>query len=302
MHAWEQIQKTVDYIEEHLSEEIKIEGLAKLAALSQFYYQRLFRRLVKKSVNEYIRLRRLAQASIALRDSERNIVDIALEYGFSCHETFTRAFKETFGMTPYTYRRNPVALNNFGKPQLLLNYTLVAENVPLIADDIVLEITKRTLSSPQYFNGMTVEEPISQMPGGGEGGVDSLAKLWHVFHEQKSMIQGLKRNGDELGVTCAGVRAGYYRYFVGAQALSDQPFEGFRVWELPAGTYIVCSFEAEDFEYLTMNALHKAHKYLFETWLPHQNVHVKPFLVERYSSHTPDTTTMELWVLPEDRK
>jgi transcriptional regulator GlxA family with amidase domain len=36
MHAWEQIQLTVDYIEEHLSEEIKIEDLAKLASLSQF--------------------------------------------------------------------------------------------------------------------------------------------------------------------------------------------------------------------------------------------------------------------------
>ncbi|HWQ43818.1 MAG TPA: AraC family transcriptional regulator, partial [Desulfosporosinus sp.] len=46
MHAWEQIQITVDYIEEHLAEEIKIENLAKLAALSQFYYQRLFSRLV----------------------------------------------------------------------------------------------------------------------------------------------------------------------------------------------------------------------------------------------------------------
>lgn len=40
MHAWEQIQITVDYIEDHLSEEIKIESLSKLALLSQFYYQR----------------------------------------------------------------------------------------------------------------------------------------------------------------------------------------------------------------------------------------------------------------------
>jgi len=39
MHAWEQIQKTVDFIEENLSEEIKIEMLAKIAGLSQFYFQ-----------------------------------------------------------------------------------------------------------------------------------------------------------------------------------------------------------------------------------------------------------------------
>ena len=45
MHAWEQIQLTLDFIEEHLNEDISTEYLAGLAALSPFYYQRLFRRL-----------------------------------------------------------------------------------------------------------------------------------------------------------------------------------------------------------------------------------------------------------------
>ncbi|WP_052661395.1 helix-turn-helix domain-containing protein [Clostridium aceticum] len=57
MHAWEGIQKTIDYIEGNMSEEIKIEELAEMAALSQFYFQRLFKRLVKKPGNEYIKLR-----------------------------------------------------------------------------------------------------------------------------------------------------------------------------------------------------------------------------------------------------
>ena len=50
MHAWESIQKTLNYIEEHIGEEIQIEELADLAGLSLFYYQRLFARLVKKPV------------------------------------------------------------------------------------------------------------------------------------------------------------------------------------------------------------------------------------------------------------
>lgn len=48
MHAWEQIQKTIDYMEMHLCENINIEELAQIATLSLFYYQRLFHRLVKK--------------------------------------------------------------------------------------------------------------------------------------------------------------------------------------------------------------------------------------------------------------
>lgn len=302
MHAWEQIQITVDYIEEHISKEIKIENLAKLASLSQFYYQRLFTRLVKKPVMEYVKLRRLAKASDALPDKSKRILDIALDFGFSSHETLTRTFKDAFGMTPEEYRANPVRLNNFVKPQLLLNYTLVDENIPLIADGIVLEITRRQVSLPQFFIGLTAEEPINQMPGGGETGIDALGKLWDTFHGNKSTIPELKTDGDELGVAYTGTKEGYYRYFAGAEAVANKPPEGYSSWEFPEGEYIVCSFEAVDFEHLVMDAVYKAHRYLFETWLPNHKLHVKPYAAERYTSHSPDTTCMEIWVLPEVMK
>jgi AraC-type DNA-binding domain-containing proteins len=302
MHAWEQIQKTVDYIEYHISEDIKIETLSELASLSQFYYQRLFSRLVKKPVAEYIKLRRLARASEALLNKERRIIDTALSFGFSSHETFTRTFKNAFGMTPEQYRRTPVRLNNFVKPQLLLNYTLIDENVPLITDGIILEITRRQIPSPQHFTGLTVEEPIKQMPGGGETGIDTLGKLWDTLHEIKPTILELKANGDELGVTYPGTREGYYRYFAGAEAVSNEHTCGCTSYELPDGEYIVCSFEAEDFEHLIMDAVYKGHKYLFETWLPNHKLAVKPFAAERYASHGPYTTGMEIWVMPIPQK
>lgn len=298
MHAWEQIQITIDYIEQHLAEEIKIENLAQLASLSQFYYQRLFSRLVKKPVNEYVKLRRLAKASEALLDKNKRILDIALEVGFSSHEILTRNFKRTYGMTPEQYRDNSVRLNNFCKPQLLLNYTLVDENVPLITDGIVIEISRRRLLSSQFFIGLTAEEPIDQMPGGGETGVDGLSNLWDNFHNEKTSIQGLKEGGDELGVAYGGTKPGYYRYFAGAQALSNKASQGYDVWELHEGEYIVCSFEAADFEQLVTDALYKAQKYVFEMWLPKRKLSCKPFAIERYANHSPETTCMEVWVMP----
>ncbi len=298
MHAWEQIQITVNYIEEHLSEEIQIEDLARLASLSQFYYQRLFSRLVKRPVNEYIKLRRLAKASEALIEKNKRVLDIALDFGFSSHETFTRAFKNAFGMTPEDYRSNPVRLNNFVKPELSLNYVLVDENVPLIVDGIVLEIKRMKITEPQAFLGLTLEEPVTQIPGGGGTGVDNLGKLWDDFHELKARISALKADGDELGVTLPGTKEGYYRYFAGAEAVYGQQSQGVSSWQLPAGEYIVCIFEAEDFEHLVMDALYKAHRYLFETWLPNHKLMVNPFAAERYPGHSPDTTKMEIWVLP----
>lgn len=250
MHAWEQIQITVDYIEDHIGEDITINELAKLASLSSFYYQRLFSRLVKKSVNEYIKLRRIARASEALLDKNTRILDIALSFGFNSHETFTRAFKSAYGMTPENYRNNPVILNDFNKPQLLLNYTIVDENVPLIADDIVLEIRRENLNLKQHFIGMTVEEPINQIPSGDNTGVDGLAKVWDDFHFKLPNIPNIKGNGDELGVAYVGTREGYYRYFAGAEAITNDVFDSYDLWELPEGNYIVCMFEAEDFEHL----------------------------------------------------
>ncbi|GAB6085175.1 AraC family transcriptional regulator [Alkaliphilus crotonatoxidans] len=297
MHAWEQIQKTVDYIEEHISEEIRIETLAKIAALSPFYYQRLFSRLVHKPVNEYIKLRRLARASEALVKQDKRIIDVALDFGFSSHGLFTRTFKACFGITPEEFRQSPVRLNHFIKPQLHLNYTLVNENVPLIADGIILEMTRKQISSTQYFIGLTTEEPIDQMPGGGETGVDTLGILWDTFHEKKPTIEGIKPDGDELGVAFSGTKEGHYCYFAGAEAFSKGTIADYDTWELPAGEYIVCSFEAENFEQLIMDAVYKAHQYLFETWLPEHKLMTTPFAAERYASHGPDTTTMEIWVM-----
>ena len=52
MHAWEAIEQSLDFIEEHLAEEISTEELANIACLSSFYFQRLFKRLVSKPVQE----------------------------------------------------------------------------------------------------------------------------------------------------------------------------------------------------------------------------------------------------------
>lgn len=300
MHAWEQIQKTVDYIDTHISEEINIDDLAKLASLSQFYYQRLFSRLVKKPVKEYIKLRRLARASDALLEKNKRILDVALDFGFSSHETFTRSFKDVFGMTPEEYRSDPIRLNKFIRPQLMLNYTLIDENVPLVVDNIVIEITRQRISAPRFFIGLTIEEHIDRMPGGSETGINNLGKLWDAFHKNKSDISELKKNGEELGVAFSGTKKDSYRYFAGAETMFKEVPEGYTSWKLPKGEYIVCSFEAEDFEHLITDTLFKAHKYLFSTWIPHHKLRVRPFAAERYTSHNADTTCMEIWLLIED--
>lgn len=78
-----------------------------------------------------------------LGNTEQRILDIALDYGFSSHANFTRAFKEVYGITPENYRKNQPMLNTFEKPEISIKYVLVDEKVPLIVGNIVLEIQRK---------------------------------------------------------------------------------------------------------------------------------------------------------------
>ena len=116
MHAWEAIDGVLDFMEEHLREEMNTEALAQSAGLSPFYFQRLFKRLTGRPVLEYVKMRRLALAASALEDREKRILDIAVDYGFSSHASFTRAFKEAYGISPEKYRKDRPMLNTCEKP------------------------------------------------------------------------------------------------------------------------------------------------------------------------------------------
>lgn len=297
MHAWEQIQKTIEFIEYHLDEEVDIDNLAKIASLSPFYYQRLFSRLVKKPVAEYVKLRRMAKATETLLQKDKRILDIALDLGFASHEHFSRTFKDTFGLTPDEYRKNPQTLNRMTKPELLLHYTLIDEGVPLITDGIILEVSRKEIAEPIFFIGTQKDVPLQLLDGlGTESGVDPLSTLWDNFHEKKQALLGLSEDAEEIGVAHPCLEEGFFRYFAGAKSKQREVPVGFVNWELPSGEYIICSFEAENFEALVIDALYKAQQYVYNTWLPNHKLQTEAFCAERYASHSPETTSMEIWL------
>ena len=90
------------------SEELTLSRLAQKLGFSEYYVSRKFRSISGMQLRDYLRFRRLAFALRELRDSDKGILDIAVEYGFSSHEAFTRAFKDAYGLTPCEYRKKPV--------------------------------------------------------------------------------------------------------------------------------------------------------------------------------------------------
>ncbi|WMM26122.1 DUF3788 family protein [Tissierella sp. MB52-C2] len=296
MHAWEAIQSSLNYIEDHLTENIKIETLAKVAALSPYYFQRLFGRLVKKPVNEYVRLRRLARASEALKSKEKRIIDVALDYGFSDHANFTRAFKDAYGITPDEYRTSPVILNHFIMPDLLLNYVMVDENVPLIADGILVEVIRRKLDEPRIFIGIEGEVPETELTGGKATGIATAGIIWDEFHRRKSNIMNLLPEGNEVGILYMGdAREGCCTYMTGAEAAGNPQVEGYASYTLPQGEYAVCCFEAENFTELIGSAIFKASTFM-GNWMKNHGLTCGNFAAEMYYDTNSDASYMELWL------
>ena len=107
------IQNAINYVEAHLTEEIDYEKVARKAACSNFYFQRIFGVLCGISLGEYIRNRRLRLAGNELRASDDKVIDIALKYGYESPESFARAFSRFHGVTPSEARKDGSKLKSF---------------------------------------------------------------------------------------------------------------------------------------------------------------------------------------------
>jgi AraC family transcriptional regulator len=79
----EGFQDSIDLMEQTLTDEPDIETIAGKAALSPFYYQRIFSALCNMTVGEYIRARRMTLAAQELARTDVKVIDVALKYGLS---------------------------------------------------------------------------------------------------------------------------------------------------------------------------------------------------------------------------
>jgi len=94
------IQKAIDYIESNLLENLDSKDIAKRACISAFQFQRIFAILSEVTLGEYIRNRRLSLAAVDLQANKDKVVNIAMKYGYSTPESFSRAFERFHGVLP----------------------------------------------------------------------------------------------------------------------------------------------------------------------------------------------------------
>ncbi|MGL4884219.1 MAG: helix-turn-helix transcriptional regulator [Waterburya sp.] len=99
-----QLKIIIEYIQEHLTENLTLTQLANLIQISPHYFASLFKQSTNSSPHKYITQCRLAQAKILLRQKDLPIAFICQEVGFRNQSHFTRVFRQHFQITPKAYR------------------------------------------------------------------------------------------------------------------------------------------------------------------------------------------------------
>lgn len=97
------IQCIVEFINTHLDGDLNLELLSARFGLSKYHMTREFKRCLGLSLHQYVLKKRLLEARAALRQGQTAAQAFALS-GFSDYSHFSRAFRETFGMSPREYR------------------------------------------------------------------------------------------------------------------------------------------------------------------------------------------------------
>lgn len=107
------INRVFEYIDSNLDADLSLAIIAKIAFFSPFHFHRLFKAITGETLNEYVTRKRIEKAALDLIHKNITISDIYLRYGFNDNSSFTRAFKNFYGVSPSEFRKQNS--NNFSK-------------------------------------------------------------------------------------------------------------------------------------------------------------------------------------------
>lgn len=223
------IQNAINYVEDNLTDAIDFDIVAKEAACSSFYFQRIFSILCGITLGDYIRNRRLTLAGNELCATDIKVIDIALKYGYENPESFTRAFTKFHGITPSEAKKDGSKLKSFSR--LTVKITLSGGNimdykiVEKEAFDIIEKVEAHTVENSE--NAKSIPDFWTRSHSDG-----TIKKLTDIATDRTFIFGVCYGNLPENAKT--------FDYSIAAKcAESTEIPEGFRKNTIPARTWAV---------------------------------------------------------------
>lgn len=222
------IQNAVDYMEAHITTELDYGEIAKQAACSPFYFQRIFGVLCGVSLGEYIRNRRLTLAGSELSTTDAKVIDVALKYGYDSPESFTRAFVRFHGIPPSRAKKNGSQLKSFSRVSVqiilkggsIMDYKIVKK----AAFEVLEKVEPQSINDAQNVNTI----PDFWTRSHGDGTVATLL----AQAPDREFIYGICYNNQPNDNKS-------FDYSVAALYGGGQVPEGFRITRIPERTWVV---------------------------------------------------------------
>jgi len=242
------IERALQFMESNLKRRISLEDIADAANLSQWYFHRSFRILTGYCVNDYLRRRRICEASHELVYSSKSIRHIAIDYQFESQEAFTRSFSGICGISPGRFRKLLHQVSLFPAISLDRSYQHLRKGEKMLSPK---------LEKMDAFRVVGVQTQSS--PSG------TLHKLWADFTQRHGEIKDVIDPTKAYQVCVfdkSDPSAEEYTFIAGMKTSEDAPVpEGMLAHKVAAAEYAV--FEHHG----SMEKMHQTYEYIFGVWL-----------------------------------
>lgn len=291
MEWLQQLQKSVNYIEQHLLDKINYEDVAKSVFMSSYNFHRTFSLMSGMTANEYIRNRRLSMAAQELQTTEISVIDAALKYGYETPESFTKAFSRFHGATPKQAKLKDTPLRLFNP----LVIKIILEGGTIMDYKISTRQAQRFLAITKAFSNEIMNDESDH----------SVSDFWSECGNS-NLIEPLRElcpNGSkDLYGLCSpsGGDNGFFDYGIGV-LINEQTDKakiealmkmGCTIWETTPTEYVVFKCLGEDGDCITQ-AWNKFYKE-FLPQSPYKQTELTDF--EIYLENGEKDLFCELWI------
>ena len=279
-----ELNQVMDYIEQHLTEEISLEEISRYAGVSDYHFRKIFYYLSGMTLSEYIRNRRLSEANKDLLNKE-SVTDVAYKYGYESIDGFTRAFKAWSGFLP-----SEVAKTGVSKMFPKLSFYIDVKGGQSMDYKIV--------EMPAFkFAGVSKRVPM-QFEGVNQAIVD-LANS--ITQEQREAMHALQ-NIEPREIVNVSYEHDYQfmkdegelTHLIGVLTTEDEVSDLLDVLEVPAYTWAVFPNEGPFPE-----TLQQTYARIYSEWLPasdYEVIQAPAFSFTKFNEDQPGYAYSEVWM------
>lgn len=275
--------KSLDYLEAHLADEVDVKEAAKIAGCSSYHYQRMFSYLAGVPLAEYVRRRRMSLAAVDLQQGGK-VVDVALKYGYDSPTAFNRAFQSVHGAAPSAAQKEGASIKAFPRISFTISIKGAVEMEYRIEKKESIRIVG--VSAPL---SKTLEENFQEAPAlWGKAATDGT--VMRLAGMMDSDPKGV------LGVT-APSEGDVWKYYVSVATTQPVP-EGMEEYVIPPCTWAIfpgCGSMP--------GSIQELEKRIVTEWLPTSGYeYAEAPDIECYLEPNPVNAKFEVWVPVQKKK